>query len=595
MDRLSRRCLIACLVLTTACAGAFDFPEDDKDVVVAESFAGAAGASPGLGAGGAPEPGLANPDLPATKQTKPPRFSLPPLACDAAQARHQPRLLWRLTPSQYMNVLAAAWAGRGVLGQWKNAPPQGMESFLPFDGVNKADRFTNYAAVFTMSDRELWYVMEAAAELARQYSRTCDNRADFDVCTREELARLGEVLFGRPLAGEELDTYAAVVDDAVATLGTAEALKLGFQGLFGSPRFLFRSEIGQGQPIQEGLVRLSQYELASALSFRLTDMPPDNELYDLAKAGSLDAPEVIAQQIERLLNMQPSKWTVHPIARFMREYFHYDEVTAPFKEDIDFHKPLMLLEDADFWVLDLLFEHGRQNFLSTLLTSNTLSVRGYTAPYFGLELDRSVSTTLMDLPAAERMGLMTHPAFLIAYSGNDHTKPVQRGRFVRESLLCGVVPDLPGSEVPPLPDLGDSPTFRQVIEAHAQPACYGCHQYMDPLGLSFEAYDDLGRYRTTEYDKLVDTSGELKGAGEGLDGPITGVPDLVERLAGSSVVRQCFVLHAFSFLSGRDADESSDACHLLELDAAFGPSGGDFVGLLTAYFTSDYFMSRRVQ
>ncbi|MDX2018862.1 MAG: DUF1588 domain-containing protein [Deltaproteobacteria bacterium] len=518
-----------------------------------------------------------------------------PLSCDKSQSLPLPRRLWRLTPMQYRNTVHAAYAGRGVLGVWKNGAPARIDALIPFDGVNKADRYSNYAGSFTMSDRELWYAVEAAADLARQFGGSkCATVADdkFAACIRERVSSTGEILFSRPLLDAELDLYSSLATDNVAALGKAEALILAYQGLLASPSFLFRSEIGMGQAPEDGRVRLSMFEIAAALSYSLTDMPPDPILYDLAKAGKLDSKDAIAQQVERLLTLPMQKDVVRPTLKFFREYFHYENAPASFKE-VTWHKPGMLVSDTDGWFDNLIRTSGRKDFLTNVLTSNVMMVQGYTSRNYDLELDNKVQSTLMLLNATQRAGILTQPSFLVAFSQNEHTQPVQRGRFVRESLLCGVVPSLPGGNVPPLPDLGPNPTFRAIHEAHSKnPTCYACHKFMDPLGLAFESYDDLGRYRTMDGIKPVDASGVLEGASPAVDGAFDGVVQLSQKLAKADVVRQCFVVNNFRFWSGRGEDLRADGCTLLALDEAF-KRGGDYVAMLNTFFSSDAFLQRK--
>ncbi len=172
----------------------------------------------------------------------------------------------------------------------------------------------------------------------------------------------------------------------------------------------------------------------------------------------------------------------------------------------------------------------------------------------------------------------------------DHNHLVRRGRFVRERLLCGEVPMLPGGVVPQI-EKKPGLTFRQRIEQHStDPACSGCHQLMDPLGAGFEAWDHLGRPQTMDNGGVVATSGALTGAGE-LDGPYGDAKQLMQRLAESPEVRACWVKQVFRFVRGRDVI-ATDRCELERLTQLYDTSGEDTLAVIEAMFASEAFLQR---
>ncbi len=212
-----------------------------------------------------------------------------------------------------------------------------------------------------------------------------------------------------------------------------------------------------------------------------------------------------------------------------------------------------------------------------------------------------------------RKGILTHPAWLVAHSGNFQTDPIRRGRWIREKLLAGRVPDVPitvDAQVPEDPHK----TFRQRVEAVTeQTECWKCHQHMNPLGMPFEGFDDFGRIRTVEslehpenlvqrnngnesdtYKTLpVDTSGQLDGTfDEALDGEVSDAFDLIDRLAQSDRVRQSIIRHAFRFFIGRN-ETLSDSKTLIDADNAYVTSGGSFKAVIVSLLTSDSFIYRK--
>ena len=217
-------------------------------------------------------------------------------------------------------------------------------------------------------------------------------------------------------------------------------------------------------------------------------------------------------------------------------------------------------------------------------------------------------------PIQNRKGLLTHPAWLIAHSSNFHTDPIKRGRWIREKLLAGRVPDVPitvDAQVPEDPHK----TFRERLETVTRKAeCMKCHRQMNPLGLPFEVFDDFGRYRlhepleyeehvlakpskkngaTTYKTRPVSTLGELTGTGDPvLDGKVTGPLDLIDRLSQSDRVRQSIIRHAFRFYMGRN-EMLSDSQTLIDADQAYLKSKGSFKAVILSLLTSDSFRYRK--
>ena len=215
---------------------------------------------------------------------------------------------------------------------------------------------------------------------------------------------------------------------------------------------------------------------------------------------------------------------------------------------------------------------------------------------------------------ANRKGILTHPAWLIAHSTNFFADPIRRGRWIREKLLAGRVPDVPITVDARVPD-HPKKTFRNRVEEVTAPAeCWKCHLHMNPLGLAFEMYDDFGRFRTVETlehpDNLIKsgngkttfdqyptlpvvTTGTLSGTGDpDLDGDVDGALDMIDRLARSDRVRQSIIRHAFRFYMGRN-ERLFDSQTLIEADRAYLDSGGSFQAVIVSLLTSDSFLYRK--
>ena len=215
--------------------------------------------------------------------------------------------------------------------------------------------------------------------------------------------------------------------------------------------------------------------------------------------------------------------------------------------------------------------------------------------------------------------ITAHASGTCAAAPNTATDPIRRGKWVREKLLAGTVPDVPVTVDAVIPEDHHS-TLRNRLEkvTHAE-YCWKCHERMNPLGLSFEMYDDFGRFRSEEAleapDNLVKkmpdkgsvqqdlrdiyktlpvlTTGNLAGTDDPkLDGDIKDAIDLTERLAKSTKVRQSIIRHAFRYFMGRN-EMLSDSKTLIEADQAYVQSDGSFDAVIVSLLTSDSFIYRK--
>lgn len=212
---------------------------------------------------------------------------------------------------------------------------------------------------------------------------------------------------------------------------------------------------------------------------------------------------------------------------------------------------------------------------------------------------------------AHRKGILTHPAWLIAHSQNTETDPVRRGRWVREKLLAGRVPDVPITVDAMIPEDHHKTLRARLDSVTLKQECWKCHEYMNPLGLPFEMYDDFGRYRKEEvlmnpdniisrdgyynnYKSLpLDTSGRIDGTGEpSLDGDVPDALVMIDRLAKAPRTRQSIIRHAFRFFMGRN-EMLSDSQTLIDADQAYVKSGGSFRAVIISLLTSDSFIYRK--
>jgi hypothetical protein len=301
------------------------------------------------------------------------------------------------------------------------------------------------------------------------------------------------------------------------------------------------------------------------------------------------------------------------------------------------HRPDVLVSDTDRLILHILAEDRdvfarllttRQSFVNYSIRQNKQTRKAEPKPAFvpnpqndkgrkGIEAVYGLAEFPLrqpaDLPTGERIGVLMQPSWLVAWSTNFENDPVRRGRWVRERLLGGTVPDIPIGVDTRVPDEPDQP-FRHRLRVTREGRCWTCHQKMDDLGLPFEQFDHLGRFRKAEAvldpsapapapkgkkpaapaRRLVplDTTGRIACVGDPvLEGPVRDPAELVRKLAASDRCRQVFVRHAFRYFLGRN-EGLADARTLQRADRAFVESGGSFKALVVSLLTSDTFLYR---
>lgn len=510
----------------------------------------------------------------------------PPVSCEAQPARASPARLQRLTAAQYRATIGALYAGRAqTAGAVLTAPVEFAAPFATLDAQHAFTAQSGGASLSPFDVDDAWAAAEVIAtdfvtRLAKQADHCVAKTPADDGCVRAVLGPALERLWSRPASAEELESLVTEVREARAELDAVAALVVGLRMALSSPEFHFRSELGAAG-------HLTSWEVAAALAAQLTDAPPDVVLWSAAQADALKTPEALRAQVRRL-TASPERSAF--LRRFLREYLRYDATETLFKDPAKFpwHRPAALVDDTERVVAQLVTEHGRSGLLRALLTSDLAWVRRDTRLSWGLSGDAPAEGAFRREPS--RVGVLTHPSWLSGFSENDHNHLVRRGRFIRERLLCGVVPNLPIGVVPGV-EQTPGLSFRQRVERHSSdPACWACHRLMDPLGYALEAWDHTGRPQTTDHDAGVTTSGLLEGAGAA-DGPYQDARALMHRLADAPEVQACWVRHLFTAALGR-APTDDDRCELERLTRVYVESGEDTLAVLEALYATPGFLAR---
>jgi hypothetical protein len=337
---------------------------------------------------------------------------------------------------------------------------------------------------------------------------------------RTGLERLARRAFRRPVSAEALDGHVAIVK-AELDAGAAfpDAVKTGMLSILCSKSFLFVCEGDESEPRDT----LDDWELASRLSYLLWSTMPDDELFAAAEQGRLRDRAELRRQAERML--------ADPRARRFSESFAaqwlYLRKVGMFQPDKtlypDYDRSLetsMIGETVSFFHEVLERNLSLREFLDSDWTMANARLAGfYELPWGGVAGAGGHEFRRVSLPQdGRRGGLLTQAAILALTSDGTRQRPVHRGAWVLEAIF-GRTPPPPPLTVEPIPSSpADAPktTVRMKLEAHTHdPRCGSCHRTIDPLGLAFENYDAIGRWRTHEAaqgtggDPPVDASGTL--------------------------------------------------------------------------------------
>jgi hypothetical protein len=501
--------------------------------------------------------------------------------------------LRRLTRTEYANSV------RDLL----NVDATEAAGALPADEVtNGYDNNANLLTVSSLHAEKYVTVSETLAKAAIANVATltgnCDTAATGEeACARQFAQSFGRRAFRRPLSDSDVQglmaAYAAGHDGGTH----AEGIEVMIRAALQSSNFLYRLETTTPSGAAAVLVPLSQYELATRLSYLLWNSGPDDALLDAAAQNQLATREQVATKARQMLGDTKARAA---IANFFGQWTSTHRLDITTKVSSVFPaftagvKAAMKLELPAF--LDYVLFTGDRT-LRTLLTAPIAFVNADLASVYGVAAPAGAASGLqrVDLPPEQgRSGLLTQAGFLSVQGHPDQTSPVLRGKFVRAMLLCDPPPPPPDDVNISLPEVDPNATARERFSGHlsAGATCNGCHSAMDPIGFAFEHFDAMGVYRELDGGQELDVSGEIYDADDpSLAGPFMGVTGLAEKLAGSTQVRNCLAMQMFRFAAGRQ-EGVADSCSLATVQETFGASNGDIIELIVALTQSDSFWYR---
>jgi mono/diheme cytochrome c family protein len=355
---------------------------------------------------------------------------------------------------------------------------------------------------------------------------TCS--AKDEACARKILSTLARRAYRRPVTAADVDPLLAFYrEGASASAGAAasgaqgsfdEGIERAIRRLLVSPEFLFRVERDPSSAAGGRSYRISDIELASRLSFFLWSSIPDDTLLELAERGQLSSAMVLPREVRRMLADPRADAFITNFAGqwlFLRNLDAAVPVQSIFPDFDDSLRQSFRRETELFF--DSIVREDRSAF--DLLRADYTFLNERLAKHYGVANIKGSYFRRVTLDkGSPRNGLLGQGSVLTVTSYPDRTSPVVRGKWILENLL-GTPPPPPLPNVPPLKPTNNEGavlSMRQRMEQHrANPVCASCHAMMDPLGLSLENFDAVGKWRT-----LGESSAAIDATGRAPDGTI---------------------------------------------------------------------------
>ncbi|QDT09226.1 DUF1592 domain-containing protein [Planctomycetes bacterium K23_9] len=386
-------------------------------------------------------------------------------------------------------------------------------SFLnDFYVKNKIDRnFHLYNVYLTGEQRKL--LQPSDNDLPTSHRKLIfvkpNQKTSVESATAQVIGRLASRAFRRPATNDEVNRLSGLAAKVRGDGGTyEESIQVALQAILVSPHFIFRVEQPRS-PTQGGpMPPVSEYELATRISYFLWSSMPDDELLLMAHRGQLRDPKLLLKKVGRMINDRRSNRFVESFASQWLQLRNLDivdpdtRIYRTFDDDI---RKLMRRETLTFF-LGVMRDNRP---VTDLLDANFTYLNEPLAKYYGIRGVSGEQFRRVSLEGTQRGGLLTHASVLTVTSNPTRTSPVKRGKWILDNLLNLPPPPAP-ADVPELEKSKLVGTLRERMEQHREsPACAACHNVMDPLGFALENFDAVGLWRDRDGKDAVDARGEL--------------------------------------------------------------------------------------
>ncbi len=498
----------------------------------------------------------------------------------------------RLTPQQYQRTIGDIF-GVDIDVRGRFEPASRVAGLLEVGNGQVGLTAAAFQQYYMMAQEIAAEALDAAHRDALVPCKPANAAGADNVCAREFLAKVGELIYRRPLTNEELKAHLDVaMQSAVALKNFYAGLSLTLETMLVQPQFIYRQETVIPSKRKPGSFELDAYSKATRLSFFFWNTAPDRALLDAAKNGSLDTPVGMAKQIDRLA---ASPRIENSIRAFFSDILRFDQF-ANLGMDRNLYPNLTrdTLEDAREQTLRTIADHlveRRGDYPGLFTTRNTFltpilgSLYRVPAVTDASNGDPKKWTAYTFGPGDPHAGILTHISFVSLHSYPGRTSPALRGRAIREIILCQNVPNPPRNvDFTVVQDITNPQykTARERLNAHAtEPLCTGCHKVIDPIGLALESFDVDGSYRASENGAPIDTSGMIDSK------PFNNVQTLGQVVGQLPAATQCVARRMTAYGLGRDIPAQAE--WLKQIQASFARQGYRVTDLMKIVASSPEF------
>jgi hypothetical protein len=497
----------------------------------------------------------------------------------------------RISPTQYQQTIADIFGGAiQITGRFE---PEVREEGLAAIGAIRAS-FSD-AGVERYDDLARGISKQVMSDVHRDVLMPCKPKsatAADEACARAFITSTGRLLYRRPLREDETQGLLHVATKGAEDLKDFyTGLSLALNVMLISPEFLFLHRTYEPDPANPGKARLDAFSKATMLSYLLWNSAPDDMLLKAAENGKIHTADGLRREVDRMVSSPAVENGVRAFFYDMLDFAKFEIVS---KEPAFFPQfTNRIKDDAQEQTLRTLVDHlvTRQGDYRDVFTTRHTYLNRALASIYGVPLiERTDNGQPMrwqpyTYPENDpRAGLLAQVSFTALHSPAGRTAPTDRGKAVRENILCQRVPAPPGNVDFTQVETADGnlKTARERLTMHSkEPMCAGCHKITDPMGFALENFDSAGAFRTTENGAKIDASGELSGVK--FDGPV----GLAQTLRNDPGVPACVAKRVFAFGTGRLPATNSDEWKAIE--QGFASSKYKFTELLRQVAMSNLF------
>ncbi|HXI57643.1 MAG TPA: DUF1592 domain-containing protein [Polyangia bacterium] len=424
----------------------------------------------------------------------------------------------------------------------------------------EVEGFDNIAVVLDLDDAQYKRYFDTAEMIAEDVFANANLKAKVVTCATEDatcvqsiISAAGRRLFRRPMTSDEVGTYNKVY---TAARGLGEnhegGIKQVMRALLSSSEFLYRIEFDPN-PASPTKHPVAPFELASRLSYFLWSSAPDDALLDAAADGSLTQDDKLRATVVRMLaDPVKSRRFVENFAGQWLGARKLPEHPADATLFPQWSSDLASSLTQEMYLYFNEFLQGNRPWVD-FMTADINYVDANVAKLYGVPAGSAPGFQQMEIKTDKRVGFTGLGGFLALSSLGDRTSPTLRGKWILRNLLCSSPPDPPPG-VAGLAASGLDPTknVRVALEEHRKnPSCAACHSLFDPMGLSLEQFDAIGKFRTTYTDgSTIDPSAELDGV------KFSGLEGLADVVSKNTRFSECISEVLFKYGLGRTIDDT---------------------------------------